>query len=165
MDCSPPGSSVHGDSPSKTTGMGCHVLIQGIFLTQGSNPRLLCLMHWQAGSLPLTLLVILHSSNNNDSSWGQRLGLWFFQQGTLIPSYRHLTHTHSTEEALPSLNFISKLKCSRLSFHSCDSLQQNWKEPAVSPCLPAVVHPNQHLLFIKHLAHGKHSVLVEWIND
>ena len=24
----------------------------GIFLTQGSNPRLLCLLHWQAGSLP-----------------------------------------------------------------------------------------------------------------
>ena len=35
--------------------MGCHVLLQGIFLTQGSNPHLLCLLHWQAGSLPLTL--------------------------------------------------------------------------------------------------------------
>ena len=33
--------------------MGCHVLFQGIFLTQGSNPHLLCLLHWQAGSLPL----------------------------------------------------------------------------------------------------------------
>ena len=38
MDCSPPGSSVHGDSPSMTTGVGGHVLLQGIFLTQGSNP-------------------------------------------------------------------------------------------------------------------------------
>ena len=27
-------------------------LLQGIFLTQGSNPRLLCLLHWQADSLP-----------------------------------------------------------------------------------------------------------------
>ncbi|XP_045022119.1 hairy/enhancer-of-split related with YRPW motif-like protein isoform X2 [Bubalus bubalis] len=34
------------------TGMGCHFLLQGIFLTQGSN---LCLLHWQAGSLPLPL--------------------------------------------------------------------------------------------------------------
>ena len=41
MDCSPPGSTVHGDSPSKNTGVGCHALFQGNFLTQGSNPGLL----------------------------------------------------------------------------------------------------------------------------
>ena len=28
------------DSPGKNTGMGCHFLLQGIFLTQGSNPHL-----------------------------------------------------------------------------------------------------------------------------
>ena len=33
--------------------MGCHFLLQGIFPTQGSNLRLLCLLHWQAASLPL----------------------------------------------------------------------------------------------------------------
>ena len=49
MDCSPPGSSVHGDSPGKNTGVGCHTLLQGIFPTQGSNPRLLHLLHWQVG--------------------------------------------------------------------------------------------------------------------
>ena len=38
MDCSPPGSSVHGDSPGKNTGVGCHFLVQGIFPTQGSKP-------------------------------------------------------------------------------------------------------------------------------
>ena len=32
--------------------MVCHFLPQGIFQTQGWNPRLLCLLHWQAGSLP-----------------------------------------------------------------------------------------------------------------
>ena len=36
-DCSPPGSSVHGDSPGHSTGVGCHALLQGIFLTQGLN--------------------------------------------------------------------------------------------------------------------------------
>ena len=41
------------DSPGKNTGVGCHALLQGIFLTQGSNPHLLCLLFWQAGSLPL----------------------------------------------------------------------------------------------------------------
>ena len=40
MDCSPPGSSVHRDSPGKNTGVGCHALLQGIFPTQGSNPSL-----------------------------------------------------------------------------------------------------------------------------
>ena len=38
--------------PGKNTGVGCHVLIQGIFPTQGSNPCLLCLLHWQMGFLP-----------------------------------------------------------------------------------------------------------------
>ena len=41
IDCSLPGSSVHGDSPGKNTGVGCHALLQGIFPTQGSNPGLL----------------------------------------------------------------------------------------------------------------------------
>ena len=36
-----PGSSVHGDSPGKNTGVGCHFLLQGIFPTKGSNPGLL----------------------------------------------------------------------------------------------------------------------------
>ena len=40
MDCSPPGSSVHGDSPGKNTGVSCHALLQGIFPTQGSNSGL-----------------------------------------------------------------------------------------------------------------------------
>ena len=40
MDCSKPGSSIHGDSPGKNIGMCCHALLQGIFPTQGSNPGL-----------------------------------------------------------------------------------------------------------------------------
>ena len=41
MDCSPPGSSVYLDSPGKNTGVGCHSLLQGIFLTQVLNLHLL----------------------------------------------------------------------------------------------------------------------------
>ena len=41
------------DSPGKNTGVGCQALFQGIFLTQGLNPHLLPLLHWQVGSLPL----------------------------------------------------------------------------------------------------------------
>ena len=38
----------------KNTGVGCHFLLQGIFPTQRSNPRLL---HWQVDSLPRSHLV------------------------------------------------------------------------------------------------------------
>ena len=37
MHCSSPGSSVHGDSLRKNTGVSCHSLLQGIFPMQGSN--------------------------------------------------------------------------------------------------------------------------------
>ena len=36
----PPGSSVHRDSPGKNTGVGCHALLQGISPTQRLNPGL-----------------------------------------------------------------------------------------------------------------------------
>ena len=35
--------------------VGWPALLQEIFLTQGSNLHLLCLLHWQAGSLPLVI--------------------------------------------------------------------------------------------------------------
>ena len=41
LDCSPPDSSDQGDSPSKSTRVGCHALLWGIFPTQGSNRGLL----------------------------------------------------------------------------------------------------------------------------
>ena len=48
MDCNLPGSSVHGDFPDKTGyWSGLPSLLQGIFLTQGSNLLLLFLLHWQ----------------------------------------------------------------------------------------------------------------------
>ena len=45
MRGSPPGSSVRGDSPGKNTAVGCCALLQGISPTQGSNLRLLWLLH------------------------------------------------------------------------------------------------------------------------
>ena len=49
MDCSLTDSSVHGDSPDKNIGAGCHTLLHGIFPTQGIEPKSLAL---QADSLP-----------------------------------------------------------------------------------------------------------------
>ena len=44
------------DSPGKSTRVGCYFLLQRIFQTQGSNPHLLCLLHWQLNSLLLSHL-------------------------------------------------------------------------------------------------------------
>ena len=55
MDCSLPGSSVHGNLLARVLEWGCHFLLQRIFPTQGSNPHLL---PWQKGSLSLSHLEI-----------------------------------------------------------------------------------------------------------
>ena len=50
------------DSPGKNAGVGCHFLLQGIVPAQGSNPRPLHLLHWQADSL------LLHHLGSHQSS-------------------------------------------------------------------------------------------------
>ena len=61
MNCSLPVSSVHGDSPGKNTGVGCHALLQRIFPTQGLNTGLLncrqILYHWVTWEAPCHLLI------------------------------------------------------------------------------------------------------------
>ena len=55
LDCSPPGSYVHGLSQA--------IILEGIAISfsrvssQGSNPHLLCLLHWEVGSLPLSHII------------------------------------------------------------------------------------------------------------
>ena len=46
-------SKLQHNFPGKNAGVRCHFVLMGIFLTQGSNPHLLCLLHWQVDSLPL----------------------------------------------------------------------------------------------------------------
>ena len=46
-------ASLSWNFPGKNTGVGCHCLLQVIFPTQGLNPHLPCLLHWQVDSLPL----------------------------------------------------------------------------------------------------------------
>ena len=62
------------NSPSKSTGAGCHFLLQEIFPTQGLNPCLLCLLHcrWILNMLSLGIQqVILHKCLLTDwlTSW------------------------------------------------------------------------------------------------
>ena len=53
IDCSLPGSSVHGILQARILEWVAMPSSRGIFLTQGSNPHLFCLLHWQAGYLQL----------------------------------------------------------------------------------------------------------------
>ena len=61
MDCYPARLLCLWNFPGKYTGVGCLFLLQGIFLTQGLNWYLRCLLHWQADSLPLCHLGSPHN--------------------------------------------------------------------------------------------------------
>ena len=61
MDSSLPDSSVHGILQAKILEWVASFLFQEILLTQGSNPHLLCLLHWQGDSSPLSYLGIANT--------------------------------------------------------------------------------------------------------
>ena len=68
MDCSLPGSSVHGIFSGKNTGEGYHFLLQTIFPTQESKQHLLYLLLWWADSLPLNHLGVSDRKGTSDNS-------------------------------------------------------------------------------------------------
>ena len=72
-DCSPPGSSVHGILQARMLEWGCHALLQGTFPTQGSNPRLLCLLRGRRTLQPLNHLGAQRPSPERDAKAGDRL--------------------------------------------------------------------------------------------
>ena len=73
------GSALPWDFPSRNTGVGCHFLLQGIFLTQGSKPMSPA---WQVGSLPLT------------HQWGRHTHICIYIAYTNIYIIYTYTQTH-----------------------------------------------------------------------
>ena len=73
IDCSPPCSSAHGDSPGKNTGVGCHAFLQGIFPTQGLN---IGLSHWR---------WILYHLSHQGSPWILEWVAYPFARGSSWP--------------------------------------------------------------------------------
>ena len=59
------------DFPGKNTGVDCHSLLQGIFLTQGSNLHLLCLLHCRQILLPTELSGSPHFSYISEKYTGR----------------------------------------------------------------------------------------------
>ena len=58
MNCSLPVCTVHGIFQARILGWACLFLLQGNFLTQGSN---LHPLHWQVNFLPLSLISYYYS--------------------------------------------------------------------------------------------------------
>ena len=122
MDCSLPGSSIHGILQARS-GMGCHALLQGIFLTQGSNQRLLSLLLWQAGFStaittwePINVYIICHFLET------------FIERSKSFPSLPYPlnslppTHELSSQMLIPSLG--GELPIFSSHHHSCFKMQR-----------------------------------------
>ena len=93
------------DSPGKNTGVGCHALLQGIFLTQGSSLHLLSLLHWQAGSLPLV-------PPEKPSCIHTYIQMYTHHLYQLSPAFTHRyvpTHTHASPYVVLFCNDFSQL--------------------------------------------------------
>ena len=74
MDCSPPGFSIHGNSPDKNAEVCCPALLQRIFSAQGSNPGLWqcrwilhCLSHQRSPLDYLTYFELVFPSQTVNS--------------------------------------------------------------------------------------------------
>ena len=91
IDCSPPGSSVHGISQARILGVGSHFLLQGIFLIQGSNLSLLhsgqSLYHLSHQGSPFFVMLECFSSTsflNSVSSYFVYFCLFMFSLSTCV---------------------------------------------------------------------------------
>ena len=108
-----PWTAAHQAPPGRNTGVGCHALLQGIFLTQGSDPCLLHLLRWQVDSLPLhhpgspnemVLGSIQHNlqreqCNETQTPFTQVLRLFTFC-GFIIPPPAAIAFQHTSQESV-----------------------------------------------------------------
>ena len=103
MDCSLPGSSFPWDFPDKTTGVGCHFLLQEIFQSQESNLSLLCLLHGRAQSLPLCQWGSLAAIQATGCRW-LRPSLHYASR----PSVHHIPPLQETSNLLHEARWLWK---------------------------------------------------------
>ena len=114
IDCSPPGSSVHGGSPGKNTGVGSHSLLQGIFPTQGLNPGLL-----HGRQILYHLSHELSLARTSSSAFRRAilnvyLRLW---HQVRKPSLQRIGYAHITFQTFVLFIYLLLLYYSTLSFH------------------------------------------------
>ena len=101
LDCRLPGSSLHPwDFPGKSTGVGCHFLLQGIFSTQGLNPGLPYFMQsWATRETSNQMHILIAPCN--------------FPQCYSVSKARHIRHISTWMDYHPErpLNAISRCQC------------------------------------------------------
>ena len=116
------------DSPGKNTGVGCSALLQGTFPTQGSNPHLLCLLHWQVDSLPLV------PPGKSLNLFSLSLSLSFFFDLLFSSKFFHLKQLKSTTTRIIQYN-----------------LQLNLSNVSICPCpyiFSSILFPSPHYFLI-----------------
>ena len=119
--------------PGKNAGVGCHFLLWGIFPIQGSNPPLL---HWQAGSLPLSHLGIYMFIYK--ATWPQVVSVQFHSVAQSCP-----TLCDPMNRSMPGLPVHHQLlELTQTHVHRVsDAIQPS--HPLSSPSPPAP-NPSQH---------------------
>ena len=98
--------------PGKNTGVRCHFLLQGIFLTEGLNPCLSCFPHWQTVSLSahhlgsLVLFFMFFSDLSQDIEYSSLC------YRTLLPILSMYSCLNPTNPKFPNQSSLAPL-----SFH------------------------------------------------
>ena len=106
------------DFPSKNTGAVCHFLFQGIILSKGLYPCLLCLLHQQVDSLPLS-----HLGGQPETFPKDFKGSFHKATVVVIPKqtkiYHHIPPPNYRSLSLTSIDteIINKILASRIKQH------------------------------------------------
>ena len=140
MDCSPRGSSVHGESPDENNRVGSHSLFQGIFLTQRSNPGLLqsrqILYHLShprsplcIGGQPVNNVVTVSGEQWRDSAKGPSPNTVTFKYWRVRGRWLELQHMYFEGDRIHSWQKTSSCPChiaSELSSACCIALWNDY---------------------------------------
>ena len=156
--CSPPGSSVHGILQARILEWVATSPLQGIFPTQGSNPHLLHVLHWEAYASPLCHLGSPLTGSTSSFIMVKR---------ELMPESGYTFRTVWTKEkqslcSVWQLLFYLSISLSQLSrkysfsFHDRIVLQRKWIKAHLSADgkqrpSAAWAHPQGPVFYIKVL--------------
>ena len=161
------------DFSGKNTGVDCHFLLQGIFLIQGLK---LCLLHWQADSLPLSYLGRPHDSDYLNPKPNFFFTHW--SESKLLPTV-YCPPTHTKKIGAGSINNKIKtvIQCMGINPVVIWSPRENWakisKHSGPSLACPAKTchteaesngksFPPEKISFFSKGSPGKTWVCSEW---
>ena len=149
VDWSLPGSSVHETSQARITGVGCHFLLQGIFLAQGFNVCLLHFLHWQADSLPQHHLG--SPTISDDMTTNKLLKRGFYRITISTPNIASFSIYKDKQRKFNQLKCLYLVSALNPDLHHCKKLSQG-------PCVWTTIYQREVLglnTCIQNLTKGK----------